>query len=104
MKDPNAMRGTIVLDNAPGRALRKARSAVRAADVLYCAGGFRDGDPVYVTFRGDDGGQQVVATAIVRCDAAELRRRIEKRAQSGDSVEDQVVCDEQDVELIWTPR
>ena len=108
MRNPLTLRGTIVLDNAPGRALRKVRAAVHAADVIYCAGGFHAGDPVYVTFRGADGGQYLVATGIVRCDAADLQYEAGEpsRAVSGTPDErrdDDIVIREADVELLWPP-
>lgn len=106
MKDPIDTHGTIVLGNAAGRALRKAPADVRGSQVLYCSGGFRDGDAVYVTFRGEDGGQAVIATAIVRCDEAELRRRIEARADESATpggVADDIVASQADVVLLWPP-
>jgi glutamate 5-kinase len=108
MRNPLAMRGTIVLDNAPGRALRKAPAAVRVRDVLWCAGGFHAGDPVYLTFRAVDGGQYLVATGIVRCDAAGLSRRTGARPQAApdgadERPDDDAVIRAEDVEVLWPP-
>jgi len=107
------MRGTIVINNQAGRALRKQCVAVLAAHVVDCTGRFRTGDRVYVSFRGKDGGQYVVATGIVRCDEAVLRRVIGQSpdarsnlVESADPVEHDpvVVMQEQDLELLWPPN
>jgi len=87
------MRGTIVLDNDAGRALRRKTAAVHARNVLDCAGGFRSGDGVYITFRAVDGGQSVIATAVACCDASDLM-------QKPDAL-DVLVVREQDVRLLW---
>ena len=88
------MRGTIVLDNATGRALRKTPAVVRAANVLDCAGGFDAGDTVYIAFRSVDGGQFVIATGLVGCDERTLRRQMQTRAADA-------VVQAQDVRLLW---
>ena len=99
------VRGTIVIDNAAGRALRKKRVAVLVAHVLDCAGGFRSGDRVCVSFRGRDGGQYAVAMGIVCCDEAVL---LERKARPADATRNavegdgsDVVIREQDLELLW---
>jgi len=100
------VRGTIVINNEAGRALRKKRVAVLAAQVLDCVGDFRTGDRVCVAFRGKDGGQYAVATGIVRCDEAMLRRTKGKSADAhGNPAENDgfdVVIREQDLELLWS--
>ena len=99
------MGGTIVVNNAVGRALRKKRADVRAADVLDCAGGFQAGDTIYVTFRGADGGQYVVATGVVRCDESVLRGMTAR--SNGDGADEKgdanIVIRAQDMELLWPP-
>ncbi len=100
-----AVRGTIVIHADAGRALRKKRVALLATHVLNCVGDFRAGDKVYVVMRGEDGGQGVVATGIVRCDAAVLQqaegRSIGPHNIPIESTEPVVVIPEQDLELIW---
>jgi glutamate 5-kinase len=99
------MGGTILINNAAGRALRKKRADVRAADVLDCVGGFQAGDTVYVTFRGVDGGQFVVATGTVRCDESALRGMTAR--SNGDRVnasdDANIVIRAQDMDLLWPP-
>ena len=85
------MRGTIVLNNAAGRALRHKPADVTAQDVLDSAGGFSAGDMVYITFRAIDGGQYVFATGIVCC-ASELLRGAAPAV---------VIVREQDLRLLW---
>jgi len=85
------MSGTIVLNNAAGRALRRKPVDVKAQDVLDCAGSFSAGDTVYVTFRAIDGGQYVIATGIVCC-ASERLRGAESAA---------VIVREQDLQMLW---
>lgn len=106
------MRGTIVINNQAGRALRKKCGAVLVGHVLDCTGSFHAGDRVYVSFRGKDGGQYAVAKGIVRCDEAVLLQ-VKRRPASArsDPVEPDpverdavVVIREQDLELLWPPR
>jgi hypothetical protein len=87
------MKGWIAIGNSAGRALRRGAVDVHARDVLYCAGGFGAGDEVYITFRGTDGGQYVVATGVTRCAEAELRNTL----RSGDDV----IIREQEIRLPW---
>lgn len=99
------VQGVVVINADAGRALRKARAALRVVDVLDCSGSFRCGDNVYVTMRVRDGGQYAIATAIVRMDAPGLL------ALKGQSVDAQghpvartdsvVVVLEQDIKLLW---
>ncbi|HEV2607778.1 MAG TPA: PUA domain-containing protein [Xanthomonadaceae bacterium] len=99
------MRGTIVIKNEAGRALRRKCVAVLAACVLDSAGSFRAGDRVYVSFRGKDGGQYVIAKGIVRCDHAVLQqikgRSADMRSDPAEDDESDVVIREQDLELLW---
>lgn len=98
----SAARGTIVLRNEAGRALRKNSAAVSAASVIDCCGEFRAGDTVNVTFRAVDGGQFAIAMATAGVDAATLREHISRAFQtdkpgSGDAI----VIAEQDLKLLW---
>lgn len=102
------LRGTITINNQAGRALRKRCAALLAEHVLDCAGNFQIGDRVYVTFRGKDGGQYVIATGIVSCDEEVVRRMRDRWAdacgtllQSHDSA---VVIREQDLKLLWPSK
>lgn len=87
------MGGTIVLDNAAGRALRRKPAAVQARNVLDCAGGFHSGDTVYIAFRAIDGGQYVIAIGVACCDAAALRQPL--------AAPDAPVVFEHSVKLLW---
>ena len=102
------MRGTIVIDNDAGRALCRKPAAVRAADVLYCSGGFCAGDAIYIAFRTSDGSQYVVATGIARCDEAGLGLTpgVEHRETAAPTRTDypEIVVLEQDVQLLWPPK
>ena len=92
-QSPDVTRGSIVLNNAAGRSLRRRPATVCAADVLDCAGGFSAGDTVYVTFRAVDGGQFVIATGVIGCDEITLRQQMRSTAT--------VVIRETDVKLLW---
>ncbi len=99
------MRGTIFIDNDAGRSLCRKPAAVRAADVLYCSGGFCAGDSIYIAFRTSDGSQYVVATGIARCDETDLRltpglMHREAVASTRTDKPDIVVL-ERDVQLFW---
>jgi len=91
------MQGTIVISAHVGRALRRQRADLLATDVLWCTGDFRAGDRVHVAMRNVDGGQGVIATGIVHCTAAELRKAID----ANDSGEPIVAITEQDMTLLW---
>jgi glutamate 5-kinase len=97
------MGGTIVVNNAAGRALRKKRADVRAADVLDCVGGFQAGDTIYLTFRGIDGGQYVVATAVVHYDESVLRAMTAQSIGNGTDGKAgaNIVIRAQDMQLLW---
>ena len=100
-------RGTIYLDNAAGRALRKRATAVHAADVIYCGGEFRAGDAINIAFRSADGAQYVIATGIVCCDETTLIGCIgppvaaAARDKRLDPDKDFVVVRQEDVRLTW---
>jgi glutamate 5-kinase len=102
------MRGTIVIGNDAGRALRRKPATIRVADVLYCAGGFCPGDIVHIAFRTTDGSQYVVAKGIASCDHAELQKAVGAWPRTADTSETQgsaeVVVREQDIRLLWPPR
>jgi glutamate 5-kinase len=99
------VQGTIVVTADAGRPLRKQRATLRTMDVLDCSGDFRAGDTVYVVVRGTDGGQGVVATGIVRYDAAALRlvkgRSIAADGMRNESDDPALVIAEQDLRLLW---
>jgi len=65
-------RGVVVVGAARARELRKAPSAVRAGDLIGRSGDFRAGDWLYVTSRGHDGGQSVLATGAAMIDFDKL--------------------------------
>lgn len=101
------MQGTIVINAQAARALRQRHASVARGDVLWCQGAFRSGDRVYVVVRGDDGGQGVIATGRVACDATALQpfdaraiRTAGTAAGDGDAL---VVMPAPDIELLW-PR
>jgi hypothetical protein len=99
------MKGTIYLDDAPGRALRSRCAAVRAGDVLYSAGAFSAGDPVYIAFRTADGSQYAVAKGVAVCDAGALALRIGPPLATPDPArdvsDDWIVVSERSIELLW---
>ena len=89
--------GTIILSNSIGRALRKQPASINASGVVDCCGEFRAGDLVNITFRGADGGQFAIATAVAAIDATTLRA-----ARSGlASVADALVVERHDLKLLW---
>jgi len=88
------MKGSIVLNNSAGRALRRTITDVHARDVLDCAGGFNAGDIVYIAFRAVDGGQYVIATAVIGYDEGQLRRTMLADA-------DTIVVRDQQIKLLW---
>ena len=88
------MRGSIVLDNLAGRALRRTGGDVSARDVLDCSGGFGAGDTVYITFRAVDGGQYLIATGLVACAESVLRQMLGTSSAA-------VIVRAQDVKLVW---
>jgi glutamate 5-kinase len=100
-----AVKGTITLDNATGRALRLRTQAVHGAAVIDCAGEFAAGEPVFVSFRGRDGGQFVVARARSRQASGAIRAalKVPDRARATDGFRESLVVAAADVELIWPP-
>ncbi|HET7065413.1 MAG TPA: hypothetical protein VFI49_14170 [Rudaea sp.] len=99
------MRGTIVIGNDAGRALRRKPATIKVTDVLYCAGGFSSGDIVHIAFRTADGSQYVVAKGVVSCDQAQLQQAVgpwprAPEASGGQGSAD-VVVREQDIRLLW---
>ena len=97
------MHGVIVITAEAGQALRRGHGGLSAAVVLDCSGAFHGGDRVYIATRGKEGGQGVVATGVIRCDAAALRRPDAGRFDLSDRSlrNDVVVMHEQDVQLLW---
>ena len=95
------MHGVIVITAEAGRALRIGRAMPRLADVLDRSGQFRAGDRIYVVVRGHDGGQSVVASGVIDCDAAVFGSGMSS-SQSLDAAS--VVIREQDLELLWPPN
>jgi glutamate 5-kinase len=102
------VRGSITINNQAGRALRKKCVAVLAEHVLDCSGNFRVGDQVYVTFRGKDGGQYVIATGVVGCDVEVLRQIMGRWADActtpSENQDSTVVIREQDLKLLWQSK
>jgi glutamate 5-kinase len=102
------VKGTITINNQAGRALRKKCSALLVEHVLDCAGSLRVGDRVYVTFRGKDGGQYVIATGIVGCNEEVLRqlrgRWTHAGSVPGENHDSTVVIREQDLTLLWPSK
>jgi hypothetical protein len=64
--------GVVVIEAALGRSLRTQPAPIRAGQVLGSSGQFEAGDALYVTTRGRDGGQGVLAIAIAGIGAKEL--------------------------------
>ena len=99
------MHGTIVLNNRAGRGLRRQKAAVTVAEVLWCIGSFRAGDPVYLAFCGVDGGQFVVGNGVSLIGDTDLRARLPVLSATGGAMEakadDTCVVAEQAVRLIW---
>jgi hypothetical protein len=99
------MYGTIVLNHRAGRGLRRQKVAVTAANVLWCMGRFRAGDPVYLGFCGLDGGQFVIAKGVSLLGDAELREKLPATSAKGGATataaDHTLVVAETDVELIW---
>jgi glutamate 5-kinase len=96
-------RGTIVLSNRVGRALRKQAAAVWDSAVIDCCGEFQAGDLVNVTFRGADGGQFAIAIGLAEIDAAALRARLSMRSGTDASPDNVALIAEKNLTLLW-PR
>ena len=73
--------------------------------MLDCVGGFRAGDPVYISFRTSDGSQFVIAAGIASCDELALRRMIALRRRSADLRDEPTVVEfpVRDAQLLWPP-
>lgn len=99
------MRGNIVIGNSPGRTLRKGPAAIHALDVLDCAGRFKAGDDVYISFRTLDGSQYVIATGVAQCDATTLHETVSEpnqvTAKTRETEHSRLVVRAQDVQLLW---
>jgi hypothetical protein len=65
-------RGVLTIGAERARELRKRPVPVRAIDLIGRSGDFRAGDWLYVTSRGHDGGQAVLATGAAAVDFDEL--------------------------------
>jgi hypothetical protein len=69
---PREFRGVVTIGAQRARELRKGPIPVRVADLVGCSGDFHVGDWLYVTSRGHDGGQSVLATGTAAIDFDEL--------------------------------
>jgi len=69
---PRVFRGVVTIGAARARELRKGPTPVRVADLIGRSGDFHAGDWLYVTSRGHDGGQSVLATGTALVDFDEL--------------------------------
>jgi len=65
-------RGVLTIGAERARELRKRPIPVRAVDLIGRSGDFHAGDWLYVTSRGHDGGQAVLATGAAAVDFDEL--------------------------------
>ena len=102
----HAARGTIVLSNRAGRALRKHVADVRLSDVLYCVGSFVARERVYIAFLGADGGQFAVASAVADRDATAMQQALGLPAATPNerappAPGDDVVVHARDIALLW---
>jgi glutamate 5-kinase len=97
MIEPDRPRGTLFIDAAAAKALRKPGAALVLDGLLYTAGAFQAGDFVFVVVRGVDGGQRAIAKGHVRCDAQTLERARRTRDASVDPV---IAADA--LRLLWT--
>jgi hypothetical protein len=66
-------RGVVVVDGRRARELRKRLAPLRAGELLGKSGEARTGDWIYVTSRGQDGGQSVFAVGKALIDFEQLR-------------------------------
>src|SRR5436190_23933819 len=65
-------RGVVVVGAERARSLKRGPSPIVAADLIDRSGDFRCGDWLYVTSRGHDGGQSVLATGAAAVDFDQL--------------------------------
>ena len=61
--------GAVVIGAELARELRKAPAPIHAGELLGHSAGFHAGEAVYVSSRGRDGGQSVVAVGMATLDA-----------------------------------
>jgi hypothetical protein len=69
---PREFRGVVTIGAQRARELRKGPIPVRVVDLVGRSGDFHAGDWLYVTSRGHDGGQSVLATGTAAVDFDEL--------------------------------
>jgi hypothetical protein len=67
-----AFRGVLTIGAERARELRRSATPVCAGDLVARSGEFNAGDWLYVTSRGHDGGQSVLATGVALVDAARI--------------------------------
>lgn len=96
---PPPIRGTLVVTVEAGRALRFQRRLPLRRDLLGCSTPFAAGDAVWVTMRGGDGGQLVVARAISAITATAARAP----AAPADEAQ-QPLLREQGLDVLWYDR
>jgi hypothetical protein len=65
-------RGVVVVGAERARELKSGPSPIRVVDLVDRSGDFRAGDRLYVTARGRDGGQSVLATGAAVVDFDQL--------------------------------
>lgn len=93
------IRGTLVVTSKAGRALRFDHRLPVRGDLLGCSPAFVAGDAVWVTMRGPDGGQLLVARAISAIPATPARAP----AVSGTEAE-QPLLREDGLSVLWYDR
>jgi len=69
LSDPS---GVVVIHAALARELRKSPAPIHAGELLGHSADFHAGETVYVTSRGNDGGQSVLAVGLAKLDAVAL--------------------------------
>jgi hypothetical protein len=74
-----SFRGVVIVGPERARELRKSAAPIRAGELLGRSGEFRVGDWLYVTGRGADGGQSVLATGVAAVDFDQLDKLDPKR-------------------------
>jgi hypothetical protein len=96
--------GFIVISAEAGRTLRSRHAAVRVGDVLARSGAFHAGSLVHVVVRGIDGGQNMIATGVIDCDAQSLPPSLPASTQQhtdfGPELA-QIVIQSKYLELLW---
>jgi hypothetical protein len=63
-----SFRGVVIVGARRARELRSSASPIRAGDLVGRSGEFHAGEWLYVTGRGSDGGQSVLATGMAVVD------------------------------------